>query len=347
MSGRVRDGACALVTTHGLASTGVCSSQWRSFLLGLLMAAGVAACAKSEGATAAPAQADTPSVAPATPSKPAGARPPGVQRGDGLPYEIAGTEVWTVPDPVSGRDYQVFVSLPAAYAEHPDRRYPVLYVTDADYAFPVVRSIARRLNVEGPAVEEFILVGLSYALGEDGMTSRRRDYTPTTPRHGKPEAGDLHGEGAAYATYLRDEVIPLVASRYRSEERRRMLLGHSYGALLGAQIMFSQPELFSGYILGSPSFWYDRNVMTGFERDYAKANDNLSASVYMYIGEYESPAFGKRYDMVSDARAMASALTSRNYPSLRLQLDVLDDEDHLSVAPRGFTHGLKYLMAKE
>lgn len=266
------------------------------------------------------------------------------QRGQGLPYEITGSEVWNVPDPVSGRDYQVFVSVPASYGEQPDRRYPVLYVTDADYAFPVVRSIARRLNVEGPAVEEFILVGLSYALGEGGMTSRRRDYTPTTPRHGKPAAGDVHGEGAAYATYLRDQVIPFVAARYGSDEGRRMLLGHSYGALLGAQIMFSQPELFSGYVLGSPSFWYDRNVMTGFERDYARANDDLPASVYMYVGEYESPAFGKRYDMVSDARTMASALTSRNYPSLRLELDVLDDEDHLSVAPRGFTHGLKHLM---
>lgn len=347
MSGRARDGAGDLVTTHGLASTGVRGGPLRGLLLALLMAAGVAACAKSEGATAAPAQADTPAVAPAAPSTPGGALPPGVQRGDGLPYEIAGTEVWTVPDPVSGRDYQVFVSLPAAYAEQPERRYPVLYVTDADYAFPLVRGIARRLNVEGPAVEDFILVGLSYALGDGGMTSRRRDYTPTAPRHGRPEAGDLHGEGAAYAAYLRDQVLPFVASRYRSDEERRLLLGHSYGGLLGAQILFSEPALFSGYVLGSPSFWYDGNVMDDFERRYAAAHADLPASVYMYIGEYESPASGKRYDMVGDARRMEAALAARRYPSLRLRLDVLQDEDHLSVAPRGFTHGLKFLLATE
>ncbi|MFN7022777.1 MAG: hypothetical protein ACK4WH_15850, partial [Phycisphaerales bacterium] len=35
------------------------------------------------------------------------------------------------------------------------------------------------LNVERPTVEEFILIGLSYAKGEGGMQSRRRDYTPT------------------------------------------------------------------------------------------------------------------------------------------------------------------------
>ena len=269
------------------------------------------------------------------------------QRGQGLPYEIVDSEVWNVPDPVSGRDYQVFVAVPAAYAEPPERRYPVLYVTDAEYAFPVVRSIARRLNVEGPAIEDFIVVGLSYSLGESAMRSRRRDYTPTTPRHGQPAGGDLHGEAVAYADYLRDQVIAFVAERYRSDENRRLLLGHSYGSLLAAQILFTQPDLFAGYVLGSPSFWYDSNVIDDIERAYAAAHSDLPASVYMYVGEYESPAFGKRYDMVADARAMAATLAARNYPSLRLKLDVLADEDHLSVAPRGFSHGLKFLLGVE
>ncbi len=269
------------------------------------------------------------------------------QRGQGLPYELAGTEVWTVPDPVSGRDYQVFVSLPASYAEQANRRYPVLYVTDADYAFPVVRGIARRLNGDGPTIKDFILVGLSYALGDEPMTSRRRDYTPTSPRHGPSAGGDPHGEGAAYASYLRNQVLPFVASRYRSDENRRLLLGHSYGSLLGAQILFSEPELFAGYVLGSPSFWYDDKVMEDIERSYAAAHADLTANVYMYIGEYESRAFGKRHDMVADASRMAATLAARNYPSLRLQLDVLGEEDHLSVAPRGFSRGLKFLLAAE
>lgn len=97
---------------------------------------------------------------------------------DGGPYVLAGTQVWSVPDPVSGREYKVFVSLPPSYETQPDRRYPVLYVTDADYAFPIIRQIARRVNLDEPRIEEFILVGLSYAVGEGGMDSRTRDYTP-------------------------------------------------------------------------------------------------------------------------------------------------------------------------
>ena len=302
-------------------------------------------CAPADGTAAAVEAADAPaevSTHAAAPPRMASAL--GGQRGNGAPYEVVGSEVWNVPDPVSGRDYQLFVALPASYADNPQRRYPVLYVTDADYAFPLVRQIARRLNGEGPAVEDFILVGLSYALGEDGMTSRRRDYTPIPLAAGEAPGGAVHGGGAAYAGYLRDQVIPFVAGRYRSDEQRRVFLGHSYGALLGTQILFSEPGLFSGYLLGSPSYWYGEQHMLGQEKLYAAAHADLPARVYMYVGEYEQRRFGKQMDMVTDARTMTQALRSRGYPSLQLQLDVLPDEDHLSVAPRGFIHGLKHLL---
>ncbi|WP_434982274.1 hypothetical protein [Xanthomonas arboricola] len=37
-------------------------------------------------------------------------------------------------------------------------------------------------------------------------------------------------------------------------------------------------------------------------------------------------------------------LRTAQSPSLQLELEVLNDEDHLSVAPRGITHGLKFLL---
>ena len=271
------------------------------------------------------------------------------QDGHGRPYALLGSEVWDVPDPVSGRDYQVFVSLPPSYAKEPRRAYPVLYVTDADYAFPVVRQIARRLNVEGPRVRDFILVGLSYATGDDPVQSRRRDYTPTAAGPSDAPAGTVHGEGAAYQAYLRDHVLPFVARRYRTDPRQRLFLGHSYGALLGAQILFTEPGLFSGYILGSPSLWYDKRHMFAVEKSYAASHRDLAAKVYVYTGEYEAaraadPRFNKTTDMVGDSHALVETLKRRGYPGLQIRADVLNDEDHVSVAPRGFTKGLTYLL---
>ncbi|WP_287733634.1 alpha/beta hydrolase-fold protein [Burkholderia sp.] len=308
----------------------------RSGMKPLLHAGLVAMCAIGHYAAAAEQAATT-------------AHPAYWQRANGQPYEVANTEVRDVPDPVSGRDYQVFVALPPSYGSQPQRRYPVLYVTDADYAFPLVKQIARRLNGEGPVVEEFILVGLSYARGESGVQSRRRDYTPTSAGSPDAPADAVHGQAGAYQAYLRNQVLPFVAKQYRTNENRRFFLGHSYGGLLGMRILLTEPDLFSGYLIGSPSLWYDQHAMSHVEAAYAASHRDLPARVFMYVGEYEEvrkgdPRFASTYNMVTDTQKMEKTLRSRQFRSLRLRVDVLDDENHLTVAPRGFTHGLEYLL---
>ncbi len=309
------------------------------FGAGLIACLLVSACSDRAGAQSANngSAATTPQRSTALPA----------QRGGGAPYEVLGSQVWNVPDPVSGRDYQVFVHLPPSYAQKPDRRYPVMYVTDADYAFPIIRQIGRRLNGEGSRVEEFILVGLSYAIGDDPIVSRTRDYTAArTDRTAKIEDGG--GGAGAYQTYLKAEVLPFIEEHFRADLARRILLGHSYGGLLGAQVLFSDPTMFSAYVLGSPSLWHGRDAVFATEAAYAETHRDLPATVYMYIGQYESvgdgPRYNRNHDMVGDNRRFERLLRSRNYPGLTITSDVLQDEDHLSVAPRGFSKALMTLL---
>lgn len=269
---------------------------------------------------------------------------------DGQPYELKGTQVWTVPDPVSGRTYQIFVNLPAAYAQDTSRSYPVLYLTDSDYAFPVVRSITNRVRADGSALEDFILVGLSYSVGDSPVFSRNRDYTPTpagtsaTRRTGK----FVHGEAEAYRIYLQSEVQPFVQKKFRTDTQRRIFMGHSYGALFGAHVLLTEPIMFSDYILGSPSLWYDKRYTFTAEQQYAATNSDLPANVFMYVGSFETvrnePRYGKEIDMVGDMHEFAKRLKSRNYPGLTVATDVVHDEDHLTVFPSGFTRGLLTML---
>lgn len=261
-------------------------------------------------------------------------------RADGAPYVLNGTQVWSVPDPVSGRDYEVFVSLPAGYEAATARRYPVLYVTDADYAFPLIRSIARRVNLDGPVIEDFILVGLSYSRGDSGADSRRRDYTPVPRRSGDA----THGQGPNYQAYLKAHALPFIEGRFRADPARRVLLGHSYGALLGSQILLTEPGLFNAYILGSPSFWFGNHQMMKMEADYARTHSDLPADVFMYVGGFETVGDGPRHnrtnDMVGDMALFQRRLESRDYRGLKIRSVVLEGEDHLTVAPVGFTRAL-------
>ncbi|MFY8048959.1 MAG: alpha/beta hydrolase [Erythrobacter sp.] len=254
-----------------------------------------------------------------------------------------------VPDRASGRIYQAFIALPPSYATSPGRTYPVVYVTDADYAFPVLRAIGRRMNGAGPRIEEFILVGLSYGKGEDPMASRRRDYTPTARGASDAPEAALHGQSLRYRDYLRDAVLPFVEERFRTMPGKRIYVGHSYGGLLGAQILMSEPAMFSGYVLGSPSFWFDKKHLMREAPGLLGKLDAVNADVYMYVGEFEAQRVGdKRYqqevDMVADNRAFAALLRARGFAGLRLADEILADEDHLSVAPRGFTRGLLHTL---
>ena len=88
--------------------------------------------------------------------------------------------------------------------------------------------------------------------------------------------------------------------------------------------------------------------MMGMEAEYARTHRDLPADVFMYIGGWEVPGPDRRNtsgaDMVGDVGAMERALKSRGYPHLTVQSVVLQDEDHLTVAPVGFTRALTAVL---
>ncbi|WP_426057206.1 alpha/beta hydrolase [Janthinobacterium sp. PSPC2-1] len=273
-------------------------------------------------------------------------------------YVLENTEVRDIRAPALKRDYQLYVALPDSYRQG-NKRYPVLFVTDANYAFPIVRNIAQRLNKHAGR-EEVIVVGLSYANGDGGVYSRRRDYTPTTPRKhdyrsDMPRRQPAFGEAKAYGQFISGEVFPFISSNYRVNMQRKVFIGHSYGSLLGLQFLLTEPRTFEHYILGSPSLWYDAGIMFEREQAYAASHKDLPASVFFGIGGLEKLAAGKTRsraeedaDMLADLREFDGKLTSRKFPNLKTRLRVFEDEDHASVFPFVLTHGLRaYLKASQ
>jgi len=272
------------------------------------------------------------------------------------PYVLDDTEVQDVHARALNRDYQVFVALPDSYRSS-KRRYPVLFVTDANYAFPVARGIAQRL-ARHAGMEEAIVVGLSYAKGDSPVFSRRRDYTPTVPRtqdttSDMPGRAPAFGEAQAYGRFIAADVFPMIATHYRADMNRKIFVGHSYGSLLGLQILLSEPGTFDHYILGSPSLWFDQGVMFDREKEYARGHKDMPTSVFFGIGGRETLAANRKRsrteenaDMVADLCDFDAALKTHRYPNLKMKLEVFADEDHASVFPLVLTHGLRGYLKK-
>jgi predicted alpha/beta superfamily hydrolase len=272
------------------------------------------------------------------------------------PYQLDATEILNLPATALKRDYQLYIALPDSYRTG-KQRYPVLFVTDSNYGFPVVRNIAQRLHKHA-GMEEVIVVGLSYANGDTAEFSRRRDYTPSRPkgdyRADMPGRTPAFGEAQAYGRFIANEVMPFVAGRYRTDMQRAVFIGHSYGSLLGLQILLDRPATFAHYILGSPSLWFDGGVMFDREIAHAASHKDMPASVYVGIGSTETLVPGRKRarsqegaDMVADVRDFDQALRSRRYPGLTTRLEVFDGEDHASVFPFLLTHGLRVYLRKK
>lgn len=280
------------------------------------------------------------------------------------PYALPNTFVHPLPDPVTGRRYEVWVDLPptASLATAPSTApaaapgaplRPAVFVTDAPYAFPLIRALRHRVGQQGRNLADFAVIGLAGPADESSVDMRSRDYTPSDPlqRRHRPQnryGAPRYGEGPSYARYVTETVLPAVCTHYRLDPRQCVLLGHSYGALLAAQVLLTRPDSFSHYVLGSPSYWFDEHVIFEREAAYAGQHRDLPARVFQYVGAYETIAanarFNRNSDLVGDMRRFEAQLRRRRYPSLKIESRVIPNEDHLTVAPIGATLGLLWAL---
>ncbi len=269
---------------------------------------------------------------------------------DKLPQvSLAGTELRQLS--FQGRTYPIWVDLPASYHSS-QADYPLLLVTDAPYAFPLIRSIRNRVGQSGQNIADFILVGLAYPTDENPAHSRSRDYTTSDvlarpQRPGENYSAPAYGNGPALAGFISEQLMPMLQRYYRIDRQRQIYLGHSYGALLGSQLLLQRPATFTHYVLSSPSLWFDnRRLLKATPALLASLPVAPKADVYLYIGGYERPGDGPRYakktDMVADMQQFAKVLERGS--GLQVHQQVIADEDHLTVFPPMVTDALLQIL---
>lgn len=273
---------------------------------------------------------------------------------------LADTASHTITVSASNRQYPVWISLPASYERQPDRQYPVLFVTDAQWSFAMLHGIRNLMGRGDNRFAEFILVGLPPQDGLSSRDSRSRDYTPTDPRQRAGFDPDdyeapQYGQAEAWREVIEQQVFPLVAANYRADMGQRVYAGHSYGGLFGSYVLLTRPDMFHTYILGSPSLWFDQGEIFRIEQAAAAqrtqtGNNALPARVRMYIGSWERPGSEARSygpdgkDMVGDVKRFANVLQGRGYAGLSVDYRVVEGQDHGSVYPAFITDALVWAL---
>ena len=141
------------------------------------------------------------------------------------------------------------VYLPADYATS-DKPYPVLYLIDGGLGqdFLHIAGTAQ-LGALWERSRAAIVVGVE-------TLDRRRELTGPTRDPQLRARYPTAGGSAAFRTFLRDEVKPLIAAHYRITDDDAVI-GESLAGLFVVETLLREPGLFDGYAAISPSLWWD------------------------------------------------------------------------------------------
>ncbi len=143
------------------------------------------------------------------------------------------------------------IYLPETYATA-TFRYPVLYLLDAEGDFLHTAGIVEFLGGID-RIPELILVGVV-------NTHRSRDLTPPSDDEEETAFWDEVGGAGAFQRMLREELIPFIDSKYRTEPFR-ILRGQSFGGLFAIHDAMSQAPVFDAVIASSPAVGWNHGKL--------------------------------------------------------------------------------------
>lgn len=257
---------------------------------------------------------------------------------DNVAFEIPRSSVVEITDSKTNLVYPLFIKLPKSYQKKPDKKYPVIYLSDAWYTFQVV-SGATRYPMNIGKMEEAIIVGISYSKGSKRDSSRVRDYTPTeNPKWRQPT-----GHAEQHMAFIENDVFQYIEQHYRTETNNRTFIGNSLGGLFASYVLLTKPEMFKNYIIGSPSYWYDNKVIFDLATKQAKQIKTINANVFIAIGERETKALESNYEMVDDAKAFYQKLLAWQQPKLKVKMLVIPQANHQTAFPTTAIQGLYWV----
>ena len=263
------------------------------------------------------------------------------------PYEVGSvaydrSERFLLPSEAVGDVFRIDVILPIGYDESEDA-YPVVLVTDSDYL--LASAAATQLAQATDHLPKLILVGIGYDVPSIADTAqvRVRDFTPTcdkgfVERNAHPK--ELCGKADNFVAFIRNELKPLIKSRYRASDDTT-LVGYSFGGVFALHALLSRVDVADRYVIGSASIEWDGEVLFDQESRYASAHDDLAAIVYLSAGGLEGNA------TIPNAYLMYEQLRERSYPGLTIGLEVLDGETHMTAISSTVMRGLRWVFAAQ
>ena len=218
--------------------------------------------------------------------------------------------------PGLGRERTLRLYLPPSYDTPTSRRYPVIYMHDAQNLFDDATAYAGEWGVDETLDAfartrgfEAIVVGIDH-----GEAERIHELSPwTNPKYGAQQ-------GEQYMAFVVDTVKPFIDAHYRTRPDRAdtAIIGSSLGALVSHYALLRYPQVFGKAALFSPSYWYSGEVYT-----QTRAHPwPVDTRTYFYIGGREGD------ESVPDLERMVALVGTQGHAARDLAVHVVPEAQH-------------------
>lgn len=203
---------------------------------------------------------------------------------------------------------KIWIYLPKNYQDS-NKKYPVIYMHDAQNLFDSKTSFAGEWNVDEKLDSinaQVIVVGI-----ENGGEKRLEELTPFK--------NEKYGGGKAdgYLDFIVTTLKPEIDKKYRTKTNAKntTIMGSSLGGLTSFYAILKYPKTFGKAGVFSPAFWINRNEIN----NYMSNSKKINAKIYFLCGDSE----GNDDDMVNDLNHMEKLLNTNRCYCLNLNKKVI------------------------
>ena len=243
------------------------------------------------------------------------------------PEPVVIGETFQIESKVLAETRTYVVQTPDYYKTRTDA-YPVLVLLDAENNFGYVSGAIHLLSANG-RIPAMIVVGIN-------NTDRSRDMTPARSSSATPWKGTVGGADK-FLSFIADELLPTIDRNYRTRPYR-VLIGHSFGGLFAVYTLLNRPEIFNGYVVTSPSLWWDDQALVKAAPAFFAAHQDLQADIYMSMSNEGGT-------MLGGAWKLSAALEEAKLPNVRWQFKRFPDEEHGTIPYISTYEGLESIFA--
>jgi uncharacterized protein len=220
------------------------------------------------------------------------------------------------------------IYVPPGYATSKER-YPVLYMPDGgmNEDFPHIVG-AVDVSTKNGLIRPVIVVGIQ-------NTVRRRDLAPATAVPDEQKAAPLAGGTDRFRAFLRDELKPLIAARFRTTTESA-IVGESLAGLFALETLIVEPTLFDSYIAADPAmYWNEQRAVRLASEKFAWWT---AGPKQLYVATGDLP------EMQDSVATLITALRTQK-PPITWTYEPMPTEGHGTIFPTAALHGIRLVFA--